>query len=349
MISAIYTQGGAVAFTETPLPVIGEDEVLLRVDATSICGTDIKIARHGHRKLQPGQRVILGHEFVGTIQRAGLRVRGYEEGQRFGVAPNIGCGRCEMCARGLMNMCQNYSAFGINIDGAHTEFVKIPAAALAQGSLIPLESGLSAAQAALAEPLSCAVNGVRVSNIRPGDSVLIFGAGPMGLFNLMVAVNSGASQAFVIDLDDTRLEKARALGATRSFNSSQGRVREWVMDETQSRGVDAVIIAVPVAQLQADALQLLAPFGRLCLFAGLATGQSAVPLDTNIIHYKNLVVTGMSGGTPQDYQSALRMIAARRVDVSQVTSHVFPIQELDKAYDVALSGKGLKVVMVAAR
>jgi L-iditol 2-dehydrogenase len=349
MISAIYTQGGAVAFTEAPLPAIGEDEVLLRVDATSICGTDIKIARHGHRKLQPGQRVILGHEFVGTIQRAGLRVRGYEEGQRVGVAPNIGCGHCEMCARGLMNMCQNYSAFGINIDGAHTEFVKIPAAALAQGSLIPLENGLSAAEAALAEPLSCAVNGVRVSNIRPGDSVLIFGAGPMGLFNLMVAVNSGASQAFVIDLDDTRLEKARTLGATHTFNSSQGRVKEWVMDETRSRGVDAVITAVPVAQLQADALQLLAPFGRLCLFAGLAAGQSAVPLDTNIIHYKNLVVTGMSGGTPQDYQAALRMIAARRVDVSQVTSHVFPIQELDKAYDVALSGKGLKVVMVAAR
>lgn len=347
MISATYTQGGGVQFAEAPRPVIGEDEILLRVEATSICGTDMKIARHGHRKLKAGQRVVLGHEFVGTVAKTGARVHDYTEGERVGVAPNIGCGHCDMCAQGLQNMCQNYSAFGINIDGSHTEFVRIPAAAIAQGNLFRIADGLSLAEAALAEPLSCAVNGVRVSRVRPGDAVLIFGAGPMGLFNLMISVISGASQAFVVDLDDARLEKARALGATHTFNSNQGAVHDWLMAQTAGRGVDAVIIAVPVPQLQADALHLLAPFGRLCLFAGLAAGQSAVPLDTNVIHYKNLVVTGMSGGTPQDYQAALRLIAARRVDVTQVTSHVFPIREVDKAYAVALSGKGMKVLMVA--
>lgn len=120
------------------------------------------------------------------------------------------------------------------------------------------------------------------------------------------------------------------------------------MDETHGRGVDVVITAVPVPQLQADAVQLLAPFGRLCLFAGLAAGEPAVPLDTNAIHYKNLIVTGMTGGSPQDYQAALRLIEARRVDVTQVTSHVFAIDEVGKAYEVALSGKGMKVVMVAS-
>jgi len=151
----------------------------------------------------------------------------------------------------------NFSAFGINIDGAHTEFVRIPAAAIAQGKLDPLESDISPAEAALAEPLSCAVNGVRVSQVHPGDTVLIYGAGPMGLFNLMVAVISGAAQGFVVDLDDARLETAKALGASKTFNSSRGAVKDWVMDETHGRGVDAVITAVPVPQLQADALQLL--------------------------------------------------------------------------------------------
>lgn len=348
MISATYTQGAAVAFHETPTPAIGEDEMLLRVDATSICGTDLKIVRRGHRKLQTGQSIVLGHEFVGTIQQKGARVGNYSEGQRVGVAPNIGCGHCEMCARGLMNMCPDYSAFGINIDGSHTEFVRIPAAAIAQGNVIALANGISPTEAALAEPLSCAVNGVRVSRVAPGDTVLIYGAGPMGLFNLMVCLISGASQAFVVDLDDTRLEKAKALGASRTFNSSAGRVQEWVKDQTRGRGVDAVITAVPVPQIQAEALQLLAPFGRLCLFAGLAAGEAAVPLDTNAVHYKNLLVTGMSGGSPQDYQAALRLIEARRVDVRQVTSHVLPIADVGKAYELALSGKAMKVVMVAS-
>lgn len=348
MISATYTQGGSLAFPEVPKPSIDEDEILLRVEATSICGTDIKIARKGHRKLKGGQRIVLGHEFVGTIEQKGTRVTGYSEGQLVGVAPNIGCGHCEMCAQGLMNMCPDYSAFGINLDGAHTEYVRIPAPAIAQGNVIPMESELSPAEAALAEPLSCAVNGVRVSRIRPGNTVLIYGAGPMGLFNLMVALVSGASTAFVVDLDDARLEKAKSLGASHIFNSSGGAdVKQWLMDETRGRGVDAVITAVPVREVQSQAVELLAPFGRLCLFAGLAAGEGAVPLDTNIIHYRNLIVTGMSGGSPQDYRSALRLIEARRVDVTQVMSHTFPIREIDKAYDTALSGKAMKVVLVA--
>src|SRR5690242_15460652 len=117
MISATYTQGGSLTFIEVPKPAIGEDEILLRVDAASICGTDIKIARKGHRKLKVGQKIVLGHEFVGTIEQKGTKVSGYQEGQRVGIAPNIGCGHCEMCGRGLMNMCPDYSAFGITLDG----------------------------------------------------------------------------------------------------------------------------------------------------------------------------------------------------------------------------------------
>src|SRR5258706_13072239 len=108
MIPATYHQGGALKFTNTPRPSITEDEILLHVDAASICGTDLKIARHGHRKLKAGQSIVLGHEFVGTIQQTGARVRSYSEGQSVGVAPTIGSGHCEMCERGLMNMCRNF-------------------------------------------------------------------------------------------------------------------------------------------------------------------------------------------------------------------------------------------------
>src|SRR5208282_40252 len=117
MIAAKYTRGAGLKIGEAPVPDIGDDEMLVRVEATSICGTDAKIVRSGHRKLRDGQTIILGHEFVGAIEKAGSNVRNYPVGLLVGVAPNIGCGRCEMCGRGLMNMCPEYSAFGIDRDG----------------------------------------------------------------------------------------------------------------------------------------------------------------------------------------------------------------------------------------
>ncbi len=347
MIAAKYTQGAGLEFGEAPVPAIGEDELLVRVEASAICGTDMKIMRSGHRKLRPGQTIILGHEFVGTIEKAGSRVRNYPVGTRVGVAPNIGCGCCEMCGQGLMNMCPDYGAFGIDRDGAHTEFVCIPAAAIAQGNIIPLTSDVSPVEAALAEPLSCAVNGVRVAQVQAGDTVIVYGAGPMGLLNLLMARVSGAARVWVVDLNDARLEKAKALGANDACNPARGSVKEWVMAQTGGRGVDAVITAVPVRQVQEDAVGLLAPFGRLCLFAGLSNGQSKAELDTNTIHYRNLIVTGMTGGAPRDYRTALKLIESRRVDVRQIVSHVFPLREVGRAYQVAQSGEGMKIVMTA--
>src|SRR5580700_4685337 len=179
MIAAAYTQGSGFEITDLPEPIIDRDEILLRVEAASICGTDLKIIRHGHRKLRDGQRIILGHEFSGSIAKVGADVRGFTEGTKVGVAPNIGCGACAMCRRNLPNICARYSAFGIDRDGGHAEFVRIPAAAIAQGSVIPLVESISPLDAALAEPLSCAINGIRSARVEAGDVVLIYGAGPM--------------------------------------------------------------------------------------------------------------------------------------------------------------------------
>ena len=117
MIAARYTQGGELVVGETAMPRADAGELLLKVEAASICGTDVKIARHGHRKLAEGQTITLGHEFVGRIVEVGAKVKVWRPGQRVGVAPNVGCGRCDMCGRGMANMCPHYSAFGINFDG----------------------------------------------------------------------------------------------------------------------------------------------------------------------------------------------------------------------------------------
>jgi len=347
MIAARYRPGVGLDIGEVPVPTIAEDEFLVRVDAAAICGTDLKIVRHGHRKLAPGQTIILGHEFVGTIAETGGRATCFPVGTRVGVAPNIGCGRCEMCGLGWMNMCPSYSAFGIDRDGGHTEFVCIPAAAIAQGNVIPLSAGVSPADAVLAEPLSCVVNALRVAQLRVGEAVLVYGARPMGLLNLLLALASGAAHVWVVDLNDARLEQARKLGAKEVFNPARGSVEKWVADLTRGRGVDLVITAAPVRQVQQEAVELLAPFGRLCLFAGLPGHEATAELNTNTIHYKNLVVTGMTGGAPQDYRTALKLIESGRIAVRQIVSHVVPLHDLARAYAVAMSGEGMKIVMAA--
>jgi L-iditol 2-dehydrogenase len=347
MIAATYTQGKGFAIAELPVPEIDDDELLVRIEAASICGTDVKMIGHGHRKLRDGQRIVLGHEFVGRVAKAGARVRNFQGGMRVGVAPNIGCGHCEMCAKALMNMCPNYSAFGIDRDGAHTEYVRIPAAAIAQGNVLPLSETLSPTSAVLAEPLSCAINGVRAAQVALGDSVLIYGSGPMGLLNLMVAAAAGASRLIMVDLNPARLELAKRLGATEVINPQDESVRDWVGRETNGRGVDVVIVAVPVRQAQQEGIHLLAPFGRLSLFAGLPKDEAGVELDTNAIHYRNLMVTGTTGGAPQDYRAAVKMIESGKIRVAEIVSDTLPIQDLAKAYELAQSGQRMKIVVTA--
>ncbi len=149
MLAATYTQGGTFAVTDVPEPRCGEDQVRVRVKAASICGTDIKIVHNGHRKLHDGQRIVLGHEFVGEIAEVGSRVRGYSVGQRVGVAPNAGCGKCPACVRGKTNYCPEYTAFGIDRDGGHAPFVVVPAAFVAQGNVIPLPDPISDREASV--------------------------------------------------------------------------------------------------------------------------------------------------------------------------------------------------------
>ena len=267
MLAATYQQGGTFAVREVPVPEIGRDGLLLRVRAASICGTDLKIIRNGHRKMADGQCVVLGHEFIGTIERVGMDVTGYDAGQRVGLVPNAGCGHCDACIRGQANYCPHYTAFGIDRDGAHAPFVEVPGRFVAQGNVIPLPEGVSDREASLLEPFSCVVNGIRVSRIELGDTVAIFGAGPIGLMHLMLARNMGAARLIVIDPLDDRLRRALELGADVAINPVQEDVKERIRHETDGRGVDVVITACPVPEVQSQAVGLLAPYGRVCLFA----------------------------------------------------------------------------------
>jgi len=170
--------------------------------------------------------------------------------------------------------------------------VSIPRAAIEQALVIPLPEGVDPQAATLAEPLSCVVAAQRAARIDPGDTVVIYGAGPMGQLHVMLAATSGAGRIIVADKNADRLALARTLGAADTVNVAERPVGDWAREHAAG-GVNVVIIAVPVPEIQAEAMEILAPLGRLCLFAGWPRGTAGVALDTNAIHYKSLVVTDL--------------------------------------------------------
>ena len=345
MIAATFTQGGKFEIKEVARPEIAKDEILLRVKATSICGTDTKIIRNGHRKLRDGEQIVLGHEFAGVIEQIGSAVEGFTEGQAIGVAPNWGCGRCKPCQRGMANYCAEYHAFGITHDGSHTQWVRIPSEAIVQGNILPLPGDVSWSGVSLAEPLSCVLGGQTAARLSVGESVLVYGAGPMGLLHILAARAAGAAVIVAADPNAERLTVARKLGATHTVQSNVEDIRSRVNEITDRQGLDVVITAVPIPEIVPEGLSILGIFGRLCLFAGLPKDRAIVGLDGNLIHYKNLSVTGTTGGCNADYAKALGLITSGAVPVEGIISHRFQLDQLSEAYETALAGRGMKIVM----
>jgi 2-desacetyl-2-hydroxyethyl bacteriochlorophyllide A dehydrogenase len=346
MIAATYTQGKGLRIQDVPTPSVGNGDVLLRVAASAICGTDIRTIRNGHRKLAPGQRIVLGHEFAGTIESS-HGDSAFSAGMRVAVAPNVGCGQCDLCARGLTNMCSDYRAFGITWDGGHTEHVRLPHSAVTQGSIILIPEHVSFRDAALIEPLSCVVNGNREARVQFGDVVVVVGAGPIGLLHLQLARLSGAHKVIMADLQSSRLEAAEALGAEVTVNPAEDDLSGRIHHETSGRGTDVVITACSDASVQQQSLEWLAPFGRVCFFGGLNPQDGPVPIDTNAIHYRNLLVTGVTGGSLGDFRVAARLISSRRIDVEKVISHSFTLDDIELAFEQAMRQDAMKVVLRA--
>jgi len=345
MFAATYTQDEELRLEEVAIPNISDDEMLLRVMSSSICGTDLRTIQHGHHKLQHGQKIVLGHEFSGTIETMGSRVQNYHLGQRVAVAPNVGCGLCSQCIEGKANMCPNYEAFGISFDGGHAEFVKIPASVISQGNVMPLPDKVSFEEASLNEPLSCVINSISACRIFLGDTIVIFGAGPMGLLHLMLAKLSGAGVVIVCDIMDEKLERAQELGADHIINPQRSDPKREILSLTQAQGADVVVTACPVHSVQEQAIEMAAPFGRICFFGGLPHKDPKITINSNLIHYRNLIVTGVTGGSNADYKRGLKLLVGKKINLMAVVSATYPLSQAAEAFQTALTGKALKIIL----
>ncbi len=320
-----------------PEPSLGEGEILVKVRAAMICGTDVRMLKNGS-KVMP---VTLGHELAGVIAELGAAVRGYQRGQPVAIAPNYGCGVCDSCVSGQGQHCPDLKAIGIHVDGGFAEYVRVPAPAVAQGNVCPIPEGLSFAEAALAEPLSCVYNSFERAHMVPGDSVLIVGAGPIGLLHAKLYRLAGAGQVLIHDLNEQRLADC-ARHDPGFVTVGADRPKERVLELTRGRGADVIVTAASSAAAQQLAFELAALDGRVIFFGGLPAGKEVVGLDTNVIHYKQITVTGTTRQSLAQYRRCLALLGSGRLAVKGVITATYPLEQASEAFAAAARGEGLK-------
>lgn len=347
MKAARFYDIGDIRLENVPIPEIAEDEILIRIKTCAICGTDLRIYKFGfgHYKVADGTARILGHEIAGEIAEVGRRVRGYEKGMRVSVPPNVGCGHCLDCVEGYHQLCPQNVAFGIGYDGGFAEYMRVPANAVERGNVIPIPDELSYEEAAMVEPFSCTFNSYQALQTKPGDTVLIIGAGPIGACHVMISKLAGAANILVADVSDTRLAQIGHFGADHTVNSAREDLLAFLHRHNNNRGADVVITACSVPEVQIQALELARTHGRINFFGGMPKGKEFVTLNTNHIHYKELIVLGTTGSSMQDYHNSIKIAASGRVPLKDLITGRFRIEEIQKAFDYAGAGEGLKSIV----
>jgi L-iditol 2-dehydrogenase len=329
----VYRGPGAIEVERRPTPEPGPGEALVRVRACGICGTDLRIASGAHRAYPDGTVRVPGHEIAGVVEAAGEGA-GVAAGDGVFVAPNVGCGRCDQCRAGRVNLCRTPQALGITRDGALATHLLASTDLVAQGNLLPVPNGADPAAVAVTEPLACVLRGQRPCRIARGDRVLIIGAGPIGLLHLLAAQTREPGAVVVSEPSPVRRAQAAERGA------------DLVVGPDELDGdFDVVIVAAPAAAAQVAALELAAPGGRVNFFAGLPRDGSRVELDTNLIHYKELLVTGTTACTTEDCREALELVLSGAVDTGRLVTERRPLAEAVEALAAARSGEQLKVVI----
>jgi len=345
MLAAVYHGPEDLRVEQVAVPQIGAGELLLKVSSASICGTDLRILHGGHRKYPVGTVRIPGHEVVGTIAQVGSGLSGYEAGQRVFVAPNMGCGHCRQCVSGNNNLCANYDALGVTLDGGFAEYMRIPVQAVLQGNVMPIHAEVDPAVAALIEPFACVLRGQTPLHIRPGDVVLVMGAGPIGVMHMKLARLSGAGRVIVSEPSQERLDQALRMGADRGVNPAVDDLEQAVAGETGGQGADVVIVAAPAHAAQEAALHLAGIGGRINFFGGLPKDRPTIHFDSNLVHYKELLVTATTACSTGDCWRAAEIVQSGRIDLSDLVSRRFPLADAVQAFSAAADRKTLKVVL----
>ena len=334
MLAAVIHGPKNIRLEEIKKPQLEDEEVLIRVNAAGICGSDIHI---WEGDLEVHYPLVPGHECCGHVVQVGERDMTLKEGDRAVVQPNFGCTSCYLCRMGKDNLCPSKVRLGVDIDGCFAEYVKAPAR-----YVWPIPDEISDQQGAMVEPLAVAVRAVRKMGNPLGKRVLLLGGGPIGLLTLQLAKQAGAA-VILADLVEERLALGRKLGACEVLDVNKYDLTKRVMWLTKGEGIDVVIEAAGAIQTVELAVEVVRPGGVIVL-VGLPHGTVSIP-PTRIVR-KEIEIRGSIIYSYDDFRQSVRLISEGMIDVDSLITHKFPLKDIGKAFDVLTTErKGIKIIV----
>jgi L-iditol 2-dehydrogenase len=347
MWAGVYRGKGRVVAEEVPVPEISSGEVLVRVRACGICGTDIKKIKHGF--LPPPQ--IFGHEIAGTVEAVGDGVQKWRPGDRVLTFHHIPCGNCFYCEQKLYSQCPTYKKVGVTSGfrpsgGGFAEYVRVMDW-IAERGMVAIPPDVSFEEAAFVEPVNTCLKAIYKARVEPGENVLVIGQGPIGMLLMLLARIHAGARVMTTDPLQTRRQKSLELGADESFVPASGGLVAAIRERTSDRGADVVLVAAPQRELLEQALTLARPGGRVLLFAyNDPLLRVEFPAATVGIDEKE-ILGSYSASFDLQAESA-RLIFERVLPVQELISHRFPLSQIEEAVDLAAhpTEESLKIIMV---
>ena len=341
MKALIYTKPYTLEYSDFPDPAVGDDDILIRVKACGICGSDV----HGFTG-KTGRRIpplVMGHEAAGIVEGLGGNVSGFEKGDRVCFDSTVYCNKCEACRAGLFNRCDKRQVLGVSVPtfkrhGAFAEYVAVPSWIV---SKIPDQ--LSFVDAALLEPASIGTHAANRAPISNEDTVVVIGAGTIGLFILQGAKLRGAAKVIAVDINDFRLDLAKKLGADKIINPLNSNLSEAVLQETGGKGTNVALEAVGYAKTFADAVAITRMGGYVVAVGNL---EKKAEFDLQQLIARELTFTG-SYASSGEFRDCIELVASGKINVEPLISDVLPLKEGPDAFDRLLKAEEnlLKIVL----
>jgi L-iditol 2-dehydrogenase len=335
MKAQVFRGVNQLSYEEVPLPQLAADEVMVQVKVVGLCQSDIKKIRY---PLYEPPR-IFGHETAGVISAAGADVKGWQVGQRVIVLHHIPCMHCDYCLNENYSMCDVYKNITTTAGftpsgGGFAEYVKVPGHIVRNGGLMEIPDSITFEQASFVEPTNCCMKAVKKAQIQPGQTVLVTGAGPIGLMFIML-VNYLGARVIATDLLPSRIEKALSIGAAAAFDARDPELTQKIHAETNGLGVDVSLLAVPSDKAFFQALDCTRKGGKILFFAEFPD-ELEIPINPNVIYRREIDLIGSYSSSYRLQKLSADIVFNRRIDVDALVSDRYPLSELNAAVEQAV-------------
>lgn len=335
---AMYYSNNDVRLEEMPVPDIGRDEILMRVESSGICGSDVLEWYRRHKV-----PLVLGHEVSGQVEKAGSNVKKYKKNDRITALHHVPCETCHYCRTGHSTVCDTLRKTNF-IPGGFSEYIKLSLIHVEKG-IIKLPDTVSYDDATFVEPLACVIRGQRIAGMGKGRTVLVLGSGISGLLHISVAKVYGAETVVATDVNEYRLNSAGRFGADESIHASED-VPARIRRKTGGRLADIVIVCAAAKSVFEQALASVERGGTILIFSAAEEGLK-LPLPVNELFWRNeITITSSYAGSPRDCKEALEWIKQKKVNVSGMITHRFPLKKTGEGFKLVAQGKeSIKVII----